>query len=61
METSQLDFAMLVARDLYNYMGSFAKTTSTGEQLVVPTNVLERWMTRFKSKYEKDASFLKKK
>jgi len=60
-ETSRLDFAMLVARDLYNYMGSFAKTIAGTEGILVPTNILNRWMTRFKTKYEKDATFLKKK
>lgn len=61
METSKLDFAMQVANDLYNYMGSFAKVVGGSDHLVVPSNILERWMTRFKTKYQKDASFLKKK
>eukprot|EP00761_Pharyngomonas_kirbyi_P014248 gb/GECH01014278.1/.p1 GENE.gb/GECH01014278.1/~~gb/GECH01014278.1/.p1 ORF type:complete len:195 (+),score=45.77 gb/GECH01014278.1/:1-585(+) len=48
-----------IATDLFRFMESFAKPTDWGECLVVPTNVLERWMNRFEDKVARDPYFWK--
>uniref|UniRef100_A0A7S2TES9 Hikeshi-like domain-containing protein n=2 Tax=Sar TaxID=2698737 RepID=A0A7S2TES9_PROMC len=62
IKTSQdrMDWGLKLAQDLYEFMGSYSQTTSFGEQLVVPANVLDRWMARFKAKYSRDPNFLLK-
>lgn len=54
----KLGFARLVAGDLFRFMASFAQSTPSGEALVVPTDVLDRWMHRFDEKFRKDPTFL---
>ncbi len=43
---------------LCRYMQSFAKKTDAGEVLVIPTNVLDRWLERLKKKVQLDPGSL---
>jgi len=52
------EFAKRVAMDLYRYMESFNAGTAGGDQLVLPSNVLERWFTRFEDRFRRDPDFL---
>jgi hypothetical protein len=54
------EYAMKVARDLFLYMSSFSQGTEMGEMMVVPTNVLDRWVERFNRKYSYDPNFVLK-
>ncbi|OQS02059.1 hypothetical protein THRCLA_05538 [Thraustotheca clavata] len=52
-------FAHKIALDLFNFMSSFS--TSTDRSLmVIPTNLLDRWMERFEAKYRRDPNFMMK-
>jgi len=51
-------YASKVAQDLYNFMTSFS--TPQQEMMVVPTNVFDRWRTRFEAKYRRDPEFMMK-
>eukprot|EP00884_Botryococcus_braunii_P002350 jgi/Botrbrau1/12115/Bobra.0186s0033.1 len=51
------EFAKRVAMDLYRYMESFNEG-SLGDRLLLPTNVLERWFTRFDEKFKRDPDYL---
>jgi hypothetical protein len=53
--------AMKVAQDLQSYMSSFTQQIqSMGEMLVLPANVVDRWIERFEQKFNRDPSFLMK-
>lgn len=54
---SRQDFAKRVALDLFRYMESF-NSGSSGDTLVLPSNVLERWFSRFEDKFRRDPDFL---
>ena len=54
----RLSFARLVAKNLFDFMGSYAHSTASGEQLVVPAGVLDVWYTRFEAKLRQDPGFL---
>ncbi|DBB14244.1 hypothetical protein WJX82_010352 [Trebouxia sp. C0006] len=54
---SRQDFAKQVALDLFRYMESF-NSGSSGDTLVLPSNVLERWFSRFEDKFRRDPDFL---
>ena len=51
------DFAKRVAMDLYRFMESF-NTGHAGNQLILPTDVLDRWFQKFDNKFRKDPDFL---
>ena len=51
------EFAKRVAMDLYRFMESF-NVGQAGNQLVVPTNILDRWMQKFDAKFRRDPDFL---
>ncbi|CAM9138803.1 unnamed protein product [Sphacelaria rigidula] len=54
-------FALKIAKDLFQFMSSFSNSTQAGaEMMVIPTNVLDRWITRFESKYNRDPNFMLK-
>eukprot|EP00752_Nemacystus_decipiens_P017953 g16092.t1 len=54
-------FALKIAKDLFQFMSSFSQATQAGaEVMVVPTNVLDRWIQRFESKYNRDPNFMLK-
>ncbi|CAN0135036.1 unnamed protein product [Pylaiella littoralis] len=54
-------FALKIAKDLFQFMSSFSHSTQAGpEMMVVPTNVLDRWIQRFESKYNRDPNFMLK-
>ncbi|CAM9796497.1 unnamed protein product [Ectocarpus sp. 6 AP-2014] len=55
------NFALKIAKDLFQFMSSFSQSTQAGPELmVVPTNVLDRWILRFESKYNRDPNFMLK-
>lgn len=51
------EFAKRVAMDLYRFMESF-NVGQAGNQLVVPTDVLDKWFLKFDHKFRKDPDFL---
>merc|ERR1712146_318896 len=64
-------FARAIAKDLWTFLTSFsqkppsgvggaASVQSNGEMLLVPTNILDHWMSRFESKYNRDPNFMMK-
>jgi hypothetical protein len=53
-------FAHKIAIDLFQYMTSFSQPTQVGEMMLVPTNILDRWMERFDRKYQYDPNFMMK-
>jgi hypothetical protein len=52
--------AQKIAKDLFRYMQSFDSGGGGGGQLVVPSNIFERWMTRFESRFRRDPNFFLK-
>jgi len=52
------DWAVHLAKDLYNFLTSFSQTTSQGEILMVPSNAMDRWLHRFHSKYKNNPNFV---
>ena len=64
MTTSGVDdrqeYAIRVARDLFLYMSSFSQPTQMGEMMVIPTNIIDRWIERFRRKYSFDPNFVMK-
>ena len=60
-------FARKIAQDLFNFLQSFAHAAADARQmlanvnpsevLVVPANVIDRWITRFDQKYQRDPNF----
>ncbi|KAF0694822.1 Aste57867_14346 [Aphanomyces stellatus] len=52
-------FAHKIALDLFNYMSSFSTSTNSNV-MVIPTNLLDRWMERFEAKYRRDPNFMMK-
>lgn len=61
------NFARAIARDLWNFLTSFSQRApgaggvqSNGEMMLIPTNILDHWMTRFDSKYKRDPNFMMK-
>lgn len=55
----KLSFAQLVARDMFQFLGSFAQSTPAGERLVLPLNSLDRWLKRFEEKFRRNPNFLR--
>jgi len=60
-------FARAIAKDLWNFLTSFSQHVpgggglqSNGEMMLVPTNILDRWMDRFDQKYQRDPNFMLK-
>ena len=54
------EFAIKIARDLFLYMTSFSQQTQLGEMLVVPTDILDKWIERFNRRYSIDPNFMLK-
>lgn len=53
--------AQKIAQDLYNFMRSFDTGGTVGSQpMVVPSNIFERWWTRFENKSKRDPNFFLK-
>ena len=57
---SRLFVAQKIATDLFHYMQSFDTGTGGSGQLVVPTNVFDRWMKRFEGRFRRDPNFFMK-
>jgi protein Hikeshi len=60
--TSRLFIAQKIAADLYTFMQSF--DTGVGshqqQQMVVPTNIFDRWYQRFEKRFQRDPNFFLK-
>ena len=52
--------AQQIAKDLFQYMQSFDTGGGVGGQLVVPSNIFDRWMTRFEARFRRDPNFFLK-
>lgn len=53
--------AQKIAEDLFRYMQSFDTGGASGSgQMVVPTNIFDRWMQRFENKFRRDPNFFLK-
>ena len=52
--------AMKIAMDLFNYMQSFDTGLGGGENMLVPKNVFDRWISRFETKARVDPTFFMK-
>lgn len=53
--------AQKIAQDLYNFMQSFDTGESSNKgNMVVPTNIFERWWKRFEAKSKRDPNFFLK-
>jgi protein Hikeshi len=50
------DFAKRVAFNLFRFIESFGGRS--GDQITVPTNVLDLWFTKFQAKFRRDPDFL---
>jgi len=51
-----------IAKDLFNYMQSFTQRHQIDgkDYLVLPTDVFNRWMSRFERRYQRDPTFFTK-
>ena len=59
------EYTKMVAHNLYNYMMSYNKSGLLvngveGEYIVIPSNLLDKWLLKFDSKYAKDPNFIMK-
>eukprot|EP01041_Mallomonas_annulata_P006767 gene6767-13713_t len=52
-------FAHKIALDLFQFMTSFSHPCQNG-QMIIPTNLLDRWMEKFDRKYSMDPNFMMK-
>ena len=58
----RMNFAKGIAMNLFHYMESFEKRSIDGGNfLVLPSNALDKWLTRFEAKYRRDPNFFMKK
>lgn len=56
---NRLLIAKSIASDLFKYMQSFDTGGAVGN-MVVPTNIFDRWMKRFESRFRIDPNFFLK-
>lgn len=56
---NKLIVAQKVALDLFRFMQSFDKQSTTGH-MVVPTNIFDRWFQRFENRFRRDPNFFLK-
>lgn len=52
--------AQKIGQDLYNFMQSFDTNAGANQQMIVPTNIFERWWKRFEAKSKRDPNFFLK-
>jgi hypothetical protein len=57
---SRLFVAQKIASDLYKFMQSFDTGAGGAGNMVVPTNVFDRWMKRFENRFQRDPNFFMK-
>lgn len=60
VEERVVDVAKKIALNLFNYLQSFDDSNQSNGMMMVPTNVFERWLTRFQNKYRMDPNFFMK-
>lgn len=65
-------FAAAIARDLWSFLGSFSQPNpqaqqqhgpvvqTNGEWMLLPTNIVDRWLERFNAKFSRDPNFMLK-
>lgn len=58
-DESRLHVAKQIATDLFTFMQSF-DTGAVGNMMTVPTNIFDRWMTRFEARFRRDPNFFMK-
>ena len=51
-------YAKKVALNLFRFMESFNKNTSQQELLILPCDVLDKWLLRFENKFRLDPNFV---
>jgi hypothetical protein len=59
VDESRLHVAKQIATDLFTFMQSF-DTGGLGNVMTVPTNIFDRWMTRFEARFRRDPNFFMK-
>lgn len=52
--------AQKIASDLFRYMRSFDTGGTSNQQMVVPTNIFDRWLQRFEARFRRDPNFFLK-
>jgi Protein of unknown function (DUF775) len=57
--TVRLAVAEKIALDLFNFMRSFDTPNGTGN-MVVPISIFDRWITRFRNRFQRDPNFFLK-
>lgn len=50
------DFARRVAFNLFRFIESFG--SRSGDQIIAPSNVIDRWFLKFQQKFRRDPDFL---
>ena len=61
--TERFAYGKKIAQDLFQYMCSFSSSavlSADKELMLVPTNILDRWMERFSRKLQLDPNFMLK-
>jgi hypothetical protein len=56
----RFNFAHKIALDLFQFMTSFASSSSPAGMMVVPTGIFDKWFERFERKYRLDPNFMLK-
>jgi protein Hikeshi len=56
----RLLIAQKIASDLFSFMTSFDTGASSNGQMIVPTNIFDRWYRRFESRFQRDPNFFLK-
>lgn len=57
---NRLFVAQKIAADLFRFMRSFDTGSGGGGQILVPTNIFDRWMKRFEARFRRDPNFFLK-
>lgn len=57
---NRLIVAQKIAADLFRYMRSFDTGQGNHGQMLVPTNIFDRWMRRFEARFRRDPNFFLK-
>ena len=46
-----------IARDLYTFVTSFARSTVRGDMVVIPVKFIQAWLKKFEAKHKRDPYF----
>lgn len=61
LEWDKLAFAQLIAKDLVNFLQSFAQVLPVGERIVLTPDAVDKWLKKFEERFKHDPNFLLKK